>query len=170
MKAPIRISIVVSVVLSTWLLCRPALAQNAGSSGYEQILDYHSDIRVRQDASLLVREMIRVRCAGIKIHHGIYRDFPTRYQDRLGNRYLVRFEVVEASRDGQPERFRTEDQMNGERIYLGDEKVILPPGEYTYELAYTATREIGFFAGRDELYWNVTGSGWLFPSPTHPRP
>jgi hypothetical protein len=83
MRNAIRISIVVSVVLSTWVLCRPALAQNAGSSGSEQILDYHSDIRVRQDAFLLVRETIRVRSAGIKIHHGIYRDFPTRYWGKL---------------------------------------------------------------------------------------
>ena len=85
MRATIRISIVVGVARSTWLLCRPAWAQNAGSSGAEQILDYHSDIRVRQDASLLVREtIICVRSAGIKIHHGIYRDLPTRYQDHLG--------------------------------------------------------------------------------------
>jgi uncharacterized membrane protein YgcG len=163
MKNAIRISIVVIVILSTWFLRQPALAQVATPSGPEQILDYHSDIRIRQNASVLVRETIRVRSAGIKIHHGIYRDFPTRYQDRLGNRYVVRFEVVETSRDGQPEKFHTQDQINGERIYLGDEKVILPPGEYTYELVYTATREIGFFADHDELYWNVTGSGWLFP-------
>ena len=163
MRNAIRISIIVIVILSTWFLHRPALAQVATPSGPEQILDYHSDIRIRQNASVLVRETIRVRSAGIKIHHGIYRDFPTRYQDRLGNRYVVRFEVVETSRDGQPERFHTQDQINGERIYLGDEKVILPPGEYTYELVYTATREIGFFADHDELYWNVTGSGWLFP-------
>jgi uncharacterized membrane protein YgcG len=163
MRNAIRISIVVSVILSSWLLRRPTLAEAAASSGPEQILDYHSDIRVRQDASLLVRETIHVRNAGIKIHHGIYRDFPTRYQDHLGNRYVVRFELVEASRDGQPEKFHTQDQMNGERIYLGDEQVILPPGECTYELVYTTTREIGFFADHDELYWNVTGSGWLFP-------
>lgn len=163
MRNAIWISIIVSVILSSWLLCWPTLAEGDASSGPEQILDYHSDIRVRQDASLLIRETIRVRSAGIKIHHGIYRDFPTRYQDHLGNRYIVRFEVVEASRDGQPEKFRTQDQVNGERIYLGDENVILPPGEYTYELVYTATREIGFFADHDELYWNVTGSGWLFP-------
>ena len=162
MKDAIRISIVVGVILSTCVLRRPAMAQVAAPSGAEQILDYHSDIRIRQDASLLVRESIRVRSASIKIHHGIYRDFPTRYLDHRGNRYVVRFEVVEASRDGQPEKFHTQDQINGERIYLGDEKVILPPGEHTYELVYTATREIGFFADHDELYWNVTGSGWLF--------
>ncbi|MGH9547709.1 MAG: DUF2207 domain-containing protein [Terriglobales bacterium] len=162
MRSAIRISIVVGVIL-IFGVSRPVLAQAAAPPETQQILDYHSDIRVRQDASLLMQETIRVRSAGIKIHHGIYRDFPTRYKDHLGNRYVVRFEVVGASRDGQPEQFRIEDQINGERICLGDEKVILPPGEYTYELEYTATRKIRFFADHDELYWNVTGSGWLFP-------
>lgn len=145
------------------LLCYPAVSQVSAPSSSEQILDYRSDIRVQQDASLLVRETIRVRSAGIKIHHGIYRDFPTRYKDHLGNRYIVSFKVVEAFRDGRPEKFHVEAQSNGERIYLGDEKVVLPPGEYAYGLAYTVSREIGFFADHDELYWNVTGTGWLFP-------
>ena len=25
------------------------------------------------------------------------------------------------------------------------------------------TGQIGFFADYDELYWNVTGTGWIFP-------
>jgi len=129
----------------------------------EEILDYHSDIQVLQDASLLVRETIRVRSAGVQIHHGIYRDFPTRYKDHLGNSYVVTFQMLQASRDSRRENFRVDDQGNGVRIYLGDDKVILPPGEYTYAMAYTVNREIGFFADHDELYWNVTGTGWLFP-------
>jgi uncharacterized membrane protein YgcG len=144
-------------------LCCPAVSQVTAPSSSEQILDYHSNIRVHQDASLLVHEAIRVRSAGLQIHHGIYRDFPTRYKDHLGNRYVVSFKVLEVSRDGQPEKFHVQDQNNGERIYFGDEKVILPPGEYTYDLVYTVNREIGFFADHDELYWNVTGTGWLFP-------
>jgi uncharacterized membrane protein YgcG len=128
----------------------------------EEILDYHSEIRVRQDASLLVTETILVRSAAVNIRHGIYRDFPTRYKDPLGNRYVIHFEVVQVLRDGQPEKFHIKDQSNGERIYIGDENVILPPGDYTYALTYTADREIGFFADHDELYWNVTGTGWLF--------
>lgn len=129
----------------------------------EEILEYHSDIHVQQDATLLVTETILVRSAAVNIQHGIYRDFPTRYKDRLGNRYVIHFEVVQVLRDGQPEKFHIKDQSNGERIYIGDENVILRPGDYTYALTYTATREIGFFADHDELYWNVTGTGWLFP-------
>ena len=149
-----------AILSSFCVLCR------AGAQALplaEEILDYHSDIHVRQDASLLVTETILVRSAAVNIRHGIYRDFPTRYKDRLGNRYIIHFEVVQVLRDGQPEKFNIKDQSNGERIYIGDENVILPPGEYTYTLSYTANREIGFFSGHDELYWNVTGTGWLFP-------
>jgi hypothetical protein len=159
--ATIRILVVACALFSSWFLCCHAPAQAPSAS--EEILDYHSDIRVQQDASLLVTETIRVRSAAIQIHHGIYRDFPTRYKDRLGNRYVIHFEVVEVLRDGQPEKFHVQDQSNGERIYIGDENLILAPGEYTYALTYTANREIGFFADHDELYWNVTGNGWLFP-------
>jgi uncharacterized membrane protein YgcG len=162
MRNAIRILVVLCALFSSLSLCCFAQSQ-APPSATEEILDYHSDIRVQQDASLLVQETIRVRSAGVEIQHGIYRDFPTRYKDRSGNRYVVHFKVVQVSRDGQPEKFHIEDQSNGERIYFGDENVILPPGEYTYALAYTANREIGFFADHDELYWNVTGTGWLFP-------
>jgi hypothetical protein len=144
-------------------LCCPAVAQFFVQPSSEQISDYHSDIHVQRDASLLVTETIRVRSAAVNIQHGIYRDFPTRYKDRLGNRYTIHFQVVEVLRDGQPEKFHLQDQTNGVRIYIGDENVILQPGEYTYALTYTANREIGFFADHDELYWNVTGTGWLFP-------
>ena len=159
----IRILVAGCGLLSGLFLCCPAVSQVAAPSSSEQILDYHSDIRVQQDASLRVRETIRVHSAGVEIHHGIYRDFPTLYKDHLGNRYVIHFEVVEVFRDGQPEKFHVEDQSNGERIYTGDENVILAPGEYTYALVYTVNREIGFFADHDELYWNVTGTGWLFP-------
>lgn len=158
----IRILVAWCALFSSLFLCCPARSQ-VSPSATEEILNYESDIRVQQNASLLVRESIRVRSAGVQIQHGIYRDFPTRYKDQLGNRYVVNFEIVEVSRDGQPEKFHVQDQSNGERIYFGDEKVILPPGEYTYALVYRANREVGFFADHDELYWNVTGTGWIFP-------
>ena len=161
-RTAIRILVAGCALFYSSFLCCPAPAQ-AFPFASEEILDYHSGIRVQQDASLLVTETILVRSAAVNIRHGIYRDFPTRYKDPLGNRYVIHFEVVQVLRDGQPEKFHIKDQSNGERIYIGDENVILPPGDYTYALTYTADREIGFFADHDELYWNVTGTGWLFP-------
>jgi uncharacterized membrane protein YgcG len=129
----------------------------------ERVLNFHSDIAVSPDATLEVRETIKVRALGQRIKRGIYRDFPTRYRDRLGNRYTVDLTILEVQRDGKPEPFHTESMSNGERIYIGKRSVILKPGEYTYLLAYRVTRELGFFADHDELYWNVTGNGWGFP-------
>ena len=37
------------------------------------------------------------------------------------------------------------------------------PGEHRYSIRYRATRQLGLFKDYDELYWNVTGNGWVFP-------
>lgn len=67
------------------LLAWAALHVPSARAQSERILDYHSDIEVRSDASMVVTETIRVVSTGNRIRHGIYRDFPTRYTDRLGN-------------------------------------------------------------------------------------
>lgn len=138
------------------------LAGVSRSAGNERILYFHSDITVFEDSSMAVREVIRVHATGDQIRHGIYRDFPTRYRDRYGNRYRVGFKVVKALRDGSPEEYHLQDLSNGIRIYLGKKSETVPPGDYTYTLFYTTTRQIGFFKDHDELYWNVTGNGWSF--------
>ncbi len=139
-------------------LALPAWTQESD----ERILDYHSDITVKQDGSMQVRETIQVRARGEQIKRGIYRDFPTDYEDHLGNPYRVGFEVLEVLRDGRPDAWHTKDQDNGVRVYIGKEDVFLTPGEYTYTIAYRTTYQIGFFTDHDELYWNATGNGWDF--------
>ena len=145
-----------TLITLLWLAASlPALAQ-------ERILSFNSDIQVDADAGMVVTETIRVRAEGNFIRRGIFRDFPTRYTDRLGNAYRVGFEMLEARRDGVVETWRTEKLSNGVRIYLGNANVFLSPGEYTYTIRYQTNRQVGFFADHDELYWNVTGNGWDF--------
>ncbi|MEE4173012.1 MAG: DUF2207 domain-containing protein [Xanthomonadales bacterium] len=129
----------------------------------ERILAYDAEIDVATDGTVTVRETIRVRAEGNAIRRGIYRDFPTRYQTPRGNRVRVDFEVLDVRRDGAPEPWHTEGRSNGVRVYAGSRDVILPPGEYTYEIRYRTNRQLGFFDDFDELYWNVTGNGWAFP-------
>lgn len=138
------------------LLALPAAAD-------EVILDYHSDIRVLAEGTLVVEEIIRVRAEGESIKRGIYRDFPTIYPTSFGGRTRVEFVVVQAKRDGRPEPWHTEDRENGVRVYLGQKDVLLKPGEYTYTITYRTSRQLGFFETHDELYWNVTGNEWAFP-------
>ncbi len=147
--------------LFLFLLLLPAClrAQQAG----ERILSFHSDINVYGDSSMVVRETIAVNAAGSRIRHGIYRDFPTSYHDRWGNRVTVDFEVLAVERDGQPESWRSEPQINGVRLYFGEKNTFVPPGRHEYAFTYQTRRQLGFFPDHDELYWNVTGNGWIFP-------
>jgi uncharacterized membrane protein YgcG len=129
----------------------------------EAIELFRSDITVAPDATMTVRETIRVRSSRISIRHGIFRDFPTQYRDHLGNRFVVGFEVVDVQRDGRPEPYTLETIANGVRVRIGSANLELSPGEYSYSLTYRTNRQLGFFSDHDELYWNVTGNGWAFP-------
>lgn len=152
-----------SILLRLCLSLCIALAFSNISLAQERILDYHSDITIQHDGSMLVEEQIKVSAEGNKIKRGIYRDFPTEYRDHLNNRYNVTFELLEVKRDGVSEPYHTESLNNGTRIYAGRKNYFLPRGEYTYTFLYHTNRQLGFFKEFDELYWNVTGNGWDFP-------
>ena len=154
------IRIILRTLAIVALLCAAGGAVHAQS---ESIRDFHSDIRLLDDGTLLVKETITVYSNGSQIRHGIYRDFPTHYKDRLGNHYVVGFQLNGALRDGSAEISRVEDYFNGKRIYLGDRTSFVSRGEHTYEISYSTNRQLGFFQNHDQLYWNVTGNGWGFP-------
>jgi uncharacterized membrane protein YgcG len=137
-------------------LAAPALAE-------ERIVSFDSDVTVAADGELTVIETIKVRAEGYQIKRGIYRDFPTVYKGRDGETHIVGFKVVEVLRDSKRENWFTENRSNGVRVYVGEKDYYLPRGEYTYRLTYKTDRQIGFFEDFDELYWNVTGNGWVFP-------
>ncbi len=129
----------------------------------ERITDFDSDIQVAANGVLTVSETIAVYATGEQIRHGIYRDFPTRYIDRHGVRVRVRFEVVSVAMDGHSEPYDTEGIDNGVRVKIGDKDALVDPGPHTYVLTYITDRQVGFFDKYDEIYWNVTGNGWIFP-------
>jgi uncharacterized membrane protein YgcG len=129
----------------------------------ETILDWHSDIVIQADSGMTVTEAVRVQAEGREIKRGIYRDFPTTYKDRIGNRLQVGFDLLSVERDGRPEPHHIEKISNGIRIYAGHKDIFLKPGVYTYTITYRTNRQLGYFEEHDELYWNVTGNGWIFP-------
>ncbi len=129
----------------------------------ERILSYDSQITVRTDSSLEVTETILVRAEGQQIRRGIFREFPTTYSRVDASRVTVGFDVLSIKRDGVSEPYRAERRSNGVAIYIGDKDRFLSPGEYRYEIRYRTDRQLGFFPDHDELYWNVTGVGWVFP-------
>ncbi len=129
---------------------------------HERILEFRADVVVGTDGALTVTETIRVMATGRQIKRGIIRDFPTRYTGKSGETVNIGFQLLHVTRDGKPEPYKTESYANGVRIKIGDKNVFLPQGAYAYTLVYRTTRQLGFFDDYDELYWNVTGSGWDF--------
>ena len=146
---------------AAWALLLALLAPLAAAD--ERILAFESAVRVRPDSTLEVVETLRVRSEARQIRRGITRDFPTEYRDRQGRRVVVGFDVKDVQRDGRPEPFKVEKRANGVRIWIGDPDVYLPASTYTYQIVYRTDRQLGFFGDHDELYWNVTGNGWVFP-------
>lgn len=142
------------------LLLFAALAGSAQS--YERIRVFDSDVRVEPNGDLTVTETITVEAELREIRRGILRDFPTTYSLPDGRRVVVGFDVISVQRDGKSETYAIESLANGKRIRIGSGSVMLAPGSHTYAIKYRTTRQIGFYADADELYWNVTGTGWTF--------
>ena len=155
------IKIILSMLL--FLNCLVCCLRTDAGAATERIEVFDSRITVHADASMTVTETITVTSTGEEIKRGIIRDFPTKYRDRYGNAVRVGFDLVEIRRDGQPEPYHTEKAGNGVKIYLGQKDVLLQPGRHTYTITYQTDRQLGFFRDYDELYWNVTGTGWTFP-------
>jgi len=150
------------VLTALFLLLLP-LSSFSSASRTEQILDFHSDITLKPDGAFLVRETIIVKFHRRSDSPRDLSRFSHPIQDRLGNNYIVGFQLLSAECDGYSETSRVEDQLNGKRIYLGNPKFYISSGRHTYVISYSTNRQLGFFADHDEMYWNVTGNGWIFP-------
>lgn len=144
-------------VLLALVLCASTLGAQ------ERITSYDILVQVNKDASLDITERISVRAEGNQIRRGIYRDFPTTYRDRFGNRVKVALDVKGVEKNGASEPWFTERLSNGVRINTGSDDFLPVPGDYTYSIRYRTTRQLGFFKDNDELYWNAIGTGWIFP-------
>ena len=130
----------------------------------ERITSFDSAITVNQDGSMRVENTIKAIVTGDQIVHGIYYDFPTIYSNtRTGGQLVIDFHVLGVQRDGQTEPYTVENWENGKRVKIGSADTVIDPGEHTWTLRFSVDRELGYFADHDELYWNVTGNGWVFP-------
>lgn len=159
--------------LAALLFCASALAQAQIDpealrayqqwQGEEHILSFVSDVDIARNGDLDVTETIRVVSRAQNIRHGIQRDFPTRYTGRLGQPVQVGFQILSVERDGQAEPYERSSLSNGTRVRIGRADTLLPPGEHIFIIRYRTTRQMIYGADSDELYWNVTGTGWTFP-------
>ena len=100
----------------------------------ERIKDFISDVTVNSDASLTVHETITVNAEGDQIRHGIFRDFPTVYDDAHGIRMRAGFDVIAVKRDGVAENYTRESIGNGARVKIGNADNFVSEGIHSYEI------------------------------------
>lgn len=139
------------------------LAATGNVAAAERITSFVSEVAIGADSALTVKETIAIVSEGNDIKRGINRDFPTTYRDRNGLSYVLGFDVLGVRRDGRDEPYAVLSIGNGKRIRIGSADVFLDHGPHVYEITYRTTRQLGYFEGFDELYWNVTGNSWTFP-------
>jgi len=127
---------------------------------------FDAEITVDPDGTIHVVETLDVRFEGS--YQGVFRDLMTRHQTAEGRRARLRYDVDEATdRSGNPLRMEEEGISGGRRV-----RIWVPDARdavRTVVLRYTVRGGLRFFdegpEGRnhDELYWQVTGTGWDGP-------
>ncbi len=135
----------------------------------DRILRFHADIKVEKNGKVNVTEYITIyngngqgNSANNDIQRGIVRDFPTVYTDKNGYKVKTGFSLKRVEKNGLPEPYQSQGLNNGKRIMVGSSDVYIADGEYTYTLEYTTNNQVRFDSTKDELYWNVNGTGWVF--------
>jgi hypothetical protein len=149
-------------VLATCLLaagCLAATAQPARADEEWVINDFHSDIDIATDASMVFTETIAVDFGKLE-KHGIFRTLQVLYDhDSAHYRKLdvsVR-SVVDAKETSVP--YTTSMDGNTLQMSVGDPDRTIS-GHQTYVIKYAVKGGMNSLKERDELYWNVNGAGW----------
>jgi len=131
------------------------------SASYFTIENFHSEITINKDASIVVEETIEVYFNHQR--HGIFREIPYRYRNAAGDIQVTPIDVISVT-DGngrkRPSRVRHEGNVINIRIGSPNRYV---DGHQTYVIKYRVERVLLFFEQYDELYWNVTGNYWDAP-------
>jgi len=153
------LSLVLGVIL---ILPSSIFAQS--SSDY--INTFNSDVTLNQDASISIKETIDYHFTTYK--HGIYREIPVNY--RVGGSFtrptLLKLNDLYYFAKGYPSDTYSSNERsssNGYTIFkIGDADTTII-GDYTYVLDYKLKYAINYFDDHDELYLNITGTGWEVP-------
>lgn len=122
------------------------------------ITRFHSDIVVREDSSLVVKEEIFVEFHSPR--HGIYREIPFKYIDEMGRTIKTPLKVISVTDDsGRKWKFKLSRKGNVINLRIGDPSIYVT-GNQVYIITYSVNNALLYFDDHDELYWNVTGDQW----------
>lgn len=133
----------------------------ADSIGAESIRSFDTTIRVNDDSSIDVDEILVYNTGPVE-HHGIFRDI--RMLSSTGGKMKIS-NIRVVNENGLPYNFVYSANGDSIRVKIGDAHVTFL-GQKTYHLSYRVSNAVSQLSKVDEIYWNVTGNDWKFPIDT----
>jgi hypothetical protein len=150
-----------------------SIAPRDGRVGREldRILSFTSDITLRANATLEVREEFVVHCVGDGFRYGMVRDLPidseARWDQRLVGPYAkdtgIRVKILELTEDDVPVSYEQGSDASYEQLRIGEPFEPLADGDHRFVLRYEADGVTQFLSDHDQLYWNAVGHYWRLP-------
>lgn len=126
------------------------------------INQFHSDIQIGRDTSVIVAETIAVDFNDLQ-KHGIFRTIPVRYTTKYGDRMDIRFELLGVTdENGVPYQVSKSFEGDNVKLKIGSPSSTIS-GKNTYVIRYRVKRVVTRPNELAEFYWNATGDDWPVP-------
>ena len=153
---------IVAMLMAALCLC-PAAKGNPNTP--QGIRYFRSDVTVLEDASLDIREEIRVSNATDYYTHGFHWNVPIAPTDRWDPRYVgaykpdngIRVHILAVTEDGHDVTYEQGSGYAYSQITIGQRNVPLESGDHQFTLHYTVDYALTVSNGRDLLYWTAVG-------------
>jgi hypothetical protein len=141
------------------------------SEPLDRIVSFASDVTLRKDSTLEVREEFVAHSEGDYFRYGMVRDLPidseARWDRRLVGAYAkdtgIRVKILEVSEDGTPVSYEQGSDSAYEQVRIVPWEP-LAPGDHRFVVRYEADGVTQFLADHDQLYWNALGHYWRLPA------
>jgi uncharacterized membrane protein len=131
----------------------------------DRIISFATDITVREDTSIEVREEFVVHSEEAWFKWGMIRHLPISSNERWDQRFAgegkddngIRVKIFEVNEDGSPVAYEHGSGWGYGQLRIGKLDVPLPRGDHRFVIRYLAEGVPRLLADHDELYWNVLG-------------
>ena len=148
--------------LALFVVCSTIHGDTAEQGG---ISIFRSDVAVKPDATLEVREEITLDSGGKYYRYGFVRHLPIGSEDRWDRKYVgedqrdngIRIKVLEVTGDGQPIKYEQGQGYGYSQLRIGEQDVPLKAGEHRYVIRYSVSGALRLGPSADTLYWNANG-------------
>lgn len=152
------------LLISFFALCLPRCARPDAANA-PGITSFRTDVTVREDATLEVREEISLHNASSFYKYGFMRNLPITSEDRWDQRYAgeyktdngIRVSILEVTEDGHPVNYEQGSGYGYSQLRIGEKDVRVDSGEHRFVIRYTVDSAVTLGAARDVLYWNSNG-------------